>query len=439
MKRMCALVVAASVLLGCTSIASAGISLKDSVLATLKTYPRIAALQNETKAAKQDNRSAWGGYLPDVNASGSYGPTVHSSLTTRSNGTEYDWKGAFEGDVSISQLIYDGRFTQSRVEGTEAAYKSSLSQVVDAGERFGLDAVIAHLTVIRDRALVELAEENAQQYRDILVSMQELVDAGGGSVSDLTLTQGRLARALATLAQQRSDLELAIAKYKRLTGMDPDELEDVELSDATPVDLETAFMRMRSKNPRLDTRKYEVEVADGLVNERESFYYPRITGEGSYRYAEDMLGVDDYNTDLRFAVVGKWNLFNGGSDLALTRAAKARKLKALDEYRDTENELYREVASTWSEQNAAFEQVEQYNKAVGFNVETRDVYAQQFTVGQRTLLDVLDAENELFITRGRLVTAKVNVLIASYRLIALGGGLVNSFGLDSAEFVSVAE
>lgn len=439
MKRMYALLVMTAVLFGCASVASAEISLKDTVLATLKTYPRIAALESDSKAAKQDNRSAWGGYLPDVDASGSYGPTQHDSPTTRNEGRENEWRGAFDGAVTVSQLIYDGRFTQSRVERTEAAYKSSQSQIDDAGERFGLDAVIAHLTVLRNKALVELAEDNAQQYYDILESIQELVDAGGSSVADLTLTQGRLARALATLATQRSELEIAMAQYKRLTGMEPEKLLDVEVSDAAPVDIETAFMRMQSENPRLDTRKHEIDVAQGLVDERESYYYPRFTGEGSYRYTEDMQGVDDYTTDFRFAVVGSWNLYNGGSDLADTRAAMARKVTAREDYRDTIDDLYRQVASTWSEQQAAYEQVEQYNKAVGFNVETRDVYAQQFTVGQRTLLDVLDAENELFVTRGRLVTSKVNVLIASYRLLALGGGLVSSFGIEPADYVSMAE
>ncbi|MEZ6854621.1 TolC family outer membrane protein [Halodesulfovibrio aestuarii] len=439
MRRMYALLVMTAVLFVCVRVASAEISLKDSVLATLQTYPRIAALESESKAAKQDNISAWGGYLPDVNATGSYGPTQHDSATTRSEGRKNEWRGAFDGSVSISQLIYDGRYTQSRVERTDAAFKSSQSQILDAGERFGLDAVIAHLTVIRNKALVELAEENAQQYRDILASMQELVDAGGGSIADLTLTQGRLARALATLATQRSEMEIAIAQYKRLTGMEPEGLEDVEVPEAAPVDIETAIMRMQSENPRLDTRKYEVDVAQGLVDERKSNYYPKITGEGSYRYTEDMQGVDDYTTDFRLAVVGKWNLFNGGSDLAATRAAIARKVAAKEDYRDTTDDLYRQVVATWSEQKAAYEQVEQYNRAVGFNLETRDVYAQQFTVGQRTLLDVLDAENELFVTRGRLVTAKVNVLIASYRLLALGGGLVSSFGLEATDYVSMAE
>lgn len=439
MKRMYALLVMTAVLFGCVSVASAEISLKETVLATLKTYPRIAALESESKAAKQDNRSAWGGYLPDVDASGSYGPTQHNSATTRNEDREHDWTGALEGRVSVSQLLYDGRFTQSRVERTEAAYKSSQSQIMDAGERFGLDAVIAHLTVIRNKALVELAEDNAQQYRDILVSMQELVDAGGGSIADLTLTQGRLARALATLATQRSEFEIAVAQYTRLTGMEPEGLEDVEISAAAPVDIETAFMRMQSENPRLDTRKHEIDAAQGLVDERESYYYPKFTGEGSYQYTEDMQGVTDYTTDFRFAVRGSWNLYNGGSDLAATRAAIARKMTAQEDFRDTIDELYRQVAATWSEQQAAYEQVEQYNSAVGFNVETRDVYAQQFTVGQRTLLDVLDAENELFVTRGRLVTAKVNVLIASYRLLALGGGLVPSFGLQASDYVAVAE
>ena len=436
MKKVCAVLVFGAMMLAVAGAASAEITLKDTVLSTLKTYPQIAALENESVAAKQDYSAAWGGYLPDLTASGSYGPTMHSSEVTRANGRNDDWRGAFEGTISLTQLLYDGRYTESRVEGTDYAYKSSQTQILDAGERYGLDGVIAHLTVIRDRALVELAEDNAQQYRDILASMKELVDAGGGSVADLTLTEGRLARALATLAEQKSDLEVALAQYKRLTGMEATELADVEISASAPVDIEAAFMQMHSSNPRIDTRKHEVAVANARIAERESTYFPKLTGEGSYNYTEEMQGVDQYTTDFRFAVVGRWNLFNGGSDLALTRAARSRKMKAQEELRDTVDELYRQVAATWSEQQSAYEQVEQYNKAVGYNVETRDFYAQQFTVGQRTLLDVLDAENELFVSRGRLVTAKINVLIASYRLMALGGGLVKSFGLSTTDYLA---
>ena len=439
MKKILNVVFACTMILAFAGTASAEISLKDSVLATLKTYPRIAALEDASNAAEQDYKAAWGGYLPKLDAAGSYGPNQHSSTTTRNEGREYEWIGAFEGRVTASQLLYDGRFTQSRVEGTEAAQKSSESQILDASERFGLDAVIAHLTVLREQALIELAEDNAQQYRDILVSMKELVEAGGGSIADVTLTEGRLARALATLAEQRSAGELALAQYKRLTGMEAVSLADVETSASAPMDIETAFMRMQANNPRITTRKNEIDVANAFVNERESYYYPRLTGEGTYSYKEDYEGVDNYTTDFRFAVVGRWNLFNGGSDLAATRAATARKMGAIEDLRDTVDELYREVAATWSEQQSAYEQIAQYNKAVNFNVETRDIYAQQFTVGQRTLLDVLDAENELFVSRGRLVTSKINVLIASYRLLALSGGLVQSFGLSTADYLSSAE
>ena len=84
------------------------------------------------------------------------------------------------------------------------------------------------------------------------------------------------------------------------------------------------------------------------------------------------------------------------------------------------------------------QRVEDLTDAVRFNSETRDAYRQQFEVGQRTLLDVLDAENELFVAKGQLVTAQTNVELASYRILALVGQLLDTMGVQAPEQASTA-
>ena len=85
---------------------------------------------------------------------------------------------------------------------------------------------------------------------------------------------------------------------------------------------------------------------------------------------------------------------------------------------------------SWYELESNRQQVEDLNAAVQFNVETRDAYIQQFDVGQRTLLDVLDVENELFVSRGLLVTANRNTELAGFRILALNGSLLSTLGVS---------
>jgi adhesin transport system outer membrane protein len=133
-----------------------------------------------------------------------------------------------------------------------------------------------------------------------------------------------------------------------------------------------------------------------------------------------------------------WNLFNGGSDTAEREAAmyRVRQTKA------DRNELMRmvdeEIEATWSRYETAISKISNYGDALKYNRETLSMYMDQFTVGQRSLLDVLDAENELFQTSGLLVTAQANEVIAAFRILALGGKMTESLGVDPALYTDPA-
>ncbi len=126
----------------------------------------------------------------------------------------------------------------------------------------------------------------------------------------------------------------------------------------------------------------------------------------------------------------RWNLFRGGIDRAnrqeqLSRVAenKNRRLRSF-------LESQREMRQSWFTLEASRQRVDDLADAVKFNMETRDAYRQQFEVAQRTLLDVLDAENELFVSSGQLVTSQTNELLASYRILAVAGLLLDTMGVS---------
>jgi len=132
----------------------------------------------------------------------------------------------------------------------------------------------------------------------------------------------------------------------------------------------------------------------------------------------------------------RWNLVNGGSDVADRKAAIARKSQAINTKNDQLVQVVEEAVATWAKLQANKEQVVDFGDATLQNQKTLDSYMKQFTVGQRTLLDVLDARNELFQSSGLLVTAKVNEVIAAERLLALSGKLNESLQMDKALYTA---
>jgi OOP family OmpA-OmpF porin len=130
----------------------------------------------------------------------------------------------------------------------------------------------------------------------------------------------------------------------------------------------------------------------------------------------------------------RWNLFNGGSDAAARDAASARKLQLVASRKDQYQQIEEQIRHTWSQYQTSGQQTKIFSNAVRYNKKTRDAYQQQFVVGQRSLLDVLDSENELFQTSGQLVTVEVNEIIAVYRLLALGGCLLSSLDVDAQSY-----
>jgi len=129
-----------------------------------------------------------------------------------------------------------------------------------------------------------------------------------------------------------------------------------------------------------------------------------------------------------------WNLYNGGSDVAATKAAKARKRQTESDKQDLILAVVDEVKATWAQYKSSLNEVREFSEAVQFNRDTKDIYLEQFGVAQRSLLDVLDSENEVFQSSNQLVTSRVNEQVAAYKLMALSGSLIMALGVDPATY-----
>jgi len=407
------------------------VSIGDSVAAALSYNPRLKILQTNHEAIGFELDRAKGGYYPRVDVSFGYGAESHSDVLTRARNIEHNFYDRLEASIQLSQLVYDGQETASRVGVEVAKLDSAKLRVYDNAEAIAMDAIIAHLEVYRQRVLTGLAEKNVRDHEEILGMLDERQKGGAGSIADVTQTQGRLSRAKASLAETRGTLMSAEANYQRVVGKLAGDVEYFTVpANLVPKSVEEIVLAVEANNPKINALKYNEQEAAERVELSNANFQPKINIELSSSYEDQVESLETYEHNNQAMVRMRWNLINGGSDVADRKAAIARKFQAANTTDDQRVQVVEEAMRTWAQLQAAKAQVVDFGDATNQNEKTLDSYMKQFNVGQRTLLDVLDARNELFQSSGLMVTAKVNEVIAAERLLALSGKLNESLQMD---------
>lgn len=408
-----------------------GAAIDFSVISTLESNPRLTELKRNRQAVHQDLEQTKGRYYPRVDLNVGYGTDSHSDQLTRSQDKENDFDARSEASLTLVQPLYQGGETRSLVEKQTAKLESVNFRVYDNAESLALDAIIAHLEVWRQRRLLDLTEQNIKTHEKILDHIDERQRAGAGSSADVVQTKGRLALTQSSRAQIAGALESARVNYHRVVGSYPEKLRlPNNFRLLAPAGAEQAIEIAQGCNPKLAAFAADIRAAKGEFGAKKSSFLPKVNLELSSTYEDQAESSTTYSHNNAAMVRARWNLYNGGSDRAAREAASSRRLQLVSARKDQYQKIEEQIRDTWSQYQISGQQTNTYADAVKYNKQTRDAYQQQFVVGQRSLLDVLDSENELFQSSGQLITAQVNEIIAVYRLLTLSGCLLSSLGVD---------
>ncbi len=418
-------------LAGSTAFAEDQITVQKSVIDTLRYAPRLEMIKQNRHAVGHDLEKSTGRWYPKLDVRGGFGADSYHDGLDNGNEDSEDWNQRSELGAYLTQRLYDGGEASSQIRLDETRLASLHQRVFDNAESLALDAVIAALEVYRQRELIFLAEENVKAHKDILASLQEREKAGAGSVADVTQTQARLYMAQASLEKTRASLRDALSEFQRLTGYLPGKIDLTPYpAEKLPATLDDMTALARSGNPKINAGIEDVNSETERVNVAKSAYHPYVYLELSSQYADGVQDQEEWERTDAAMVRFNWNLYNGGSDVAATKAAKARKRQNQADLEDLTLAVEAETKVTWAQYESSVQQVKDYTAAVEQNRATKDVYLEQFGVAQRSLLDVLDSENEVFQSSNQLVTSTVNEHIAAYKLMALAGSLIKNLGVD---------
>ncbi|MCL1144124.1 TolC family outer membrane protein [Shewanella gaetbuli] len=421
-------------------------TLEQAVAHTLDTNPELKIVFNRFKAREEQVNQAISGYMPTVDISAGYGWEQTDSPSTRrkvqplndnlDDGVMELERG--EAGFSIKQMLFDGFYTSSEVD--RYSYEASAEQwaLFAAAEDIALDVAKAYLNYIRAEQVLMLAEKNLQSHQEIYDQIKQRTDSGLGSIADLSQITGRLARANANVISSKNNLFDAKAQYIRLVEMQPEDLiVPVPDADMLPSDLRESIVIASKSHPILKSSANDINAAKQERDSAKSNYYPKFTLELSGNWNNDVDGedgyspiasqnVNGYSNDLVGMVRMRYNLFAGGKDLARDREA-AYKINEAKEIQQRANRQVVEGATlAWN----AFEMLAPQKQYIREHViaakQTQVAYEQQFNLGQRTLLDLLDTENELFEARKDYLQTEYDEIVAKYRVLNATGRLLES-------------
>lgn len=420
-KRKISLALALVAALSAETGAAPASTLKDAVKKAIVSNPEVQARWHDFLASQDEVDVARGGYYPRLDLSAGVGrenlkqPSLPSDSFTR--------RGAA---LTLNQMIYDGFATKSEVTKLAYAKLTRYYEVLDATETTALEVTRAYEDVLRYRELSKLAQENYAQHKQIFDQIQQRVQAGVGRRVDLEQAGGRLALAQSNLLTEASNLHDVSARYQRIVGeLPPGEMVSPELlKQGIPPSIEEALRLAFQGSPAFNATLENVRAAQAEIGTAKANFHPRVDLRASKDIAFNDNGVSGRRDDEIIELVLNYNLFKGGSD----RARVNQFSKRLELAKDLRDKSCRDIRQTLA---IAYNDVGRLSKQLAFldqhqlSIEkAREAYRKQFDIGQRTLLDLLDTENEYFQARRAYSNATYDYAIAHARTLAGMGALV---------------
>ncbi|MFP8965959.1 TolC family outer membrane protein [Pokkaliibacter sp. CJK22405] len=384
--------------------------------------PLVEQAKYDHQTDKQAIREARSGYLPTIDLNLAAG----REKTEKLNGnTVNDIMTRREASLTLSQTLFDGFQTSSEVARQTAAADASALQLDGQTDSVALQIASAYLNVYRRNQLLLLAQENLSKHQSIYDQIQQRRQSGVASQAELAQAETRLALAQANVISARNNLSDEKATYMQVVGVEPNDTVFPDFNEALlPQSEDAAVALALDSNKILQSANSDIEEAQAQVKSRNGSFFPRVTFEVSRNWDENVDGVRGEDADYMAMVRMNYNLFNGGADSSRHKQAIQQVSKA----KSVRDQTYREVIQTtqlsWSAYDLLKQQIPYYEGQVRSAEQTRELYKQQFNLGQRSLLDLLDSENELFEARNSLVGAQADFRYAEYRLLAASSQLM---------------
>ena len=424
---------------GCVVIASSAVTARSDTLewALVQAYqnnPSLNAQRASLRAADENVPQALSGYRPKLSVTASGGFNYFDQVNKTVNQQVFPNQAIYTSlgsdlptrqfGATATQTLFNGFQTANRTRQAESQVAGARETLRVTEQQVLLDAATAYMNLIRDQAILELNRRNVEVLTEQLKQTRDRFNVGEVTRTDVAQAESRLAAGRSALLQAQSNYVTSQANYRRVIGVDPG-----RLSPGTPVDrlspatVQRAITAGETQSPTVLAAMYGVDVAELAVKISEGALYPNLGLTASYSQSYDTQPQILRQTNV--SILGQLTvpIYQGGAEYSAIRQSKetlGQQRLNLDVNRDQARAT---VVQSWGQLDAAKAQIEATTAQVNAAEIALNGVREEARVGQRTTLDVLNAQQELVNARVALVTAQHDRVVASYTLLAAVGGL----------------
>jgi len=428
---------AAYVMAGSTALAD---SLEMALVQAYQNNPQVNAQRALVRATDENVPQALAGYRPRI--SGTYNYGIQWTETTTEvqvpsgggAGTNRITVGSRDRQVSrftpsaygatLTQTLFNGFQTGNRTRQAEAQVFQARETLRTIEQTVLLDAATAYMNVLRDSAIYDLQKRNVEVLQEQLRQTRDRFNVGEVTRTDVAQAESRVAAGQSQMLTAQANLTTSRAIYRRVIGLDPGKLVAGSPVDRfSPRTLDLAVAQGQSESPSVNAAEYGVDVAQLQVKVSEGALYPTVTVTGSTQQAYNQ--SDSVLRQMNTSIVGQLTvpIYQGGSEYSLIRQAKETVGQRRLELAVNRDQARANVVQAWGQLDAAKAQIDATKAQVTAAEIALNGVREEARVGQRTTLDVLNAQQELVNARVALVTAQRDRVVASYALLAACGRL----------------
>lgn len=419
------LAAAAVALMPATGIA---VTLEEAVAIAVRTHPEVQAADATHNANREAIGEARAGFFPTVDVSAAYGYELTDNPTTRDRITRLDGQsgsvsfGRKELGFTVNQPIFDGFFTDASTEAAIMRARAAHNDLAAAREQVAFFAASSYINVWRDRRRLLVTTDNVRRHQGLLARVRQAAAGGTGTTTDVNQASARLNQAISLNVQAQRVLRTSELAYVQYVGAPADIVSQPTLpTQAVPPDEQAVYLEAVDHNPNLKAARERVraELQDRRASRAALMPTLSFEGGGTMNYNTD--GSEGRNADLTALLRFRYNIFNGGAD-SHTNAREDREYKAAIHQEAVTLRLIEEGARNASQELQRFrEQLPLVINQVRFTENTLSGYEDQYQIGNRTLLDLINTQRELTGFRIEQILLEAELARAHFQVLFLIG------------------
>ncbi len=407
-------------------------TLQEALAATYGYNPRLDAQRAFQRATDEDVARAMSGYRPTVTGNVDVGIERND---TRPSALDDGWRSPRGYGVDIVQPVFRGFRTYNAVNQAEANVRAEREVLRDVERIVLLQAVTAYMDVVRDQELVRLNENNVNVLTRELKASQDRFEVGEVTRTDVAQAEARRADAVSRLDAARANLRTSRGAYEQVVGHPPRNLSwPPPPENFLPSSMEEAIRIGHNEDPLVVASLYREQAAKYQVEQIRGELLPTVQLEASYddRFNSDFIFSEDETAVVRGVM--SVPIYQAGDVSARVRQAKQNHVGFLQQIEQVRTEQQQVLVAAWSQLEAARAQLKSDRVAVESNRVALQGVREEEKVGQRTLLDVLNAELEYLNSQVALEQDRRNLVVAAYTVLGAMGRL-DAAWIGAAHFV----